>query len=225
MRNSPARETWPSIWAPMWATVPVRWRPSGAESWRSSHSRTSRGCSARAQLTFRETMPGRFLRGYSFVPNLSHYSYYNRDPGSPYNLGLNTSVTFLNIWSTSFNVTRPLRGLDAQLTRGGPANGGSALVERELVLACPGGVADAVERESKLPVERARRPLRRFDRHRRQHLRREDHALHPAVRVAGYCTPCFNAYRPSWKVPKSSPSAGCSIGPPSVSGSRCRSAT
>ena len=23
-----------------------------------------------------------------------------------------------------------------------------------------------------------------------------------------YCTPCFNAYRPSWKAPKSSPSAG-----------------
>ena len=79
--------------------------------------------SARAQLTYRETVPGRFLRGYSFGPNLSHYSYYDRNLGNRYNLGANTSVTFLNFWSMSVNVTRFFRGLDAQLTRGGPVMG------------------------------------------------------------------------------------------------------
>ena len=79
--------------------------------------------SARAQLIYRETVPGRFLRGYSIGPNLSHYSYYDRDLGNRYNLGVNTSATFLNFWSTSVNVTRYFRGLDAQLTRGGPVMG------------------------------------------------------------------------------------------------------
>ena len=79
--------------------------------------------SARAQLTYRETVPGRFLRGYSFGPTLGHYSYYDRDLGNRYNLGVNTSATFLNFWSTSVTLTRYLRGLDAQLTRGGPVMG------------------------------------------------------------------------------------------------------
>ena len=79
--------------------------------------------SARATLTYRETVPGRFLRAYSFGPNISHYSYFDRDLGNRYNLGLNTSFTFLNFWSTSLNVTRYFRGLDAQLTRGGPVMG------------------------------------------------------------------------------------------------------
>ena len=77
----------------------------------------------RAQLTYRETAPGRFLRAYSFGPNLSHYSYFDRSLGNRYNVGLNSSFTFLNFWSTSFSVTRYLRGLDAQLTRGGPVMG------------------------------------------------------------------------------------------------------
>ncbi|MBQ02380.1 MAG: hypothetical protein CL477_17055 [Acidobacteria bacterium] len=78
---------------------------------------------ARAQLTYRETVPGRFLRAFSFGPNLSHYSYFDRSLGNRYNVGANSRVTFLNFWSTSFNLTRYFRGQDAQLTRGGPAMG------------------------------------------------------------------------------------------------------
>jgi hypothetical protein len=36
-------------------------------------------------------------------------------------VGSSTNVTFLNFWSTSFSVNRFFRGLDTQLTRGGPA--------------------------------------------------------------------------------------------------------
>jgi len=79
--------------------------------------------SARAQLTYRETVPGRFLRAYSFGPNVSHYSYYDRTLGNRYNLGVNSNLTFLNFWSTNFSVTRFFRGFDAQLTRGGPVMG------------------------------------------------------------------------------------------------------
>ncbi len=79
--------------------------------------------SARAGLTYRETVPGRFVRAYSFGPTLGHYSYYDRDLGNRYNVGVNSNVTFLNFWSTSLSVTRYLRGLDAQLTRGGPVMG------------------------------------------------------------------------------------------------------
>ena len=77
----------------------------------------------RAQLTYRETVPGRVFRAYSIGPSLSHYSYFDRTLGNRYNVGVNTSFTFLNFWSTSFSVTRYLRGLDAQLTRGGPVMG------------------------------------------------------------------------------------------------------
>lgn len=77
----------------------------------------------RAQLTYRETVPGRWFRAYSFGPNLTHYSYFDRTLGNRYNVGVNANVTFLNFWSTSVSATRYLRGLDAQLTRGGPVMG------------------------------------------------------------------------------------------------------
>ncbi len=79
--------------------------------------------SARVQLTYRETLPGRVLRAYSFAANLSHYSYFDRTLGNRYNVGGNSNFTLLNFWSTGFNVTRFFRGLDAQLTRGGPVMG------------------------------------------------------------------------------------------------------
>ncbi|MEE2965512.1 MAG: DUF5916 domain-containing protein [Acidobacteriota bacterium] len=77
----------------------------------------------RAQLNYRETVPGRFLRAYSIGPNITHYSYYDRTLGNRYNVGVNASATFLNFWSTRVSLTRYLRGFDAQLTRGGPVMG------------------------------------------------------------------------------------------------------
>ena len=77
----------------------------------------------RARLSYRETVPGRVFRAYSIGASLSHYSYFDRDLGSRYNLSNDNSFTFLNFWRTDFNVTRFFRGLDAQLTRGGPAMG------------------------------------------------------------------------------------------------------
>jgi len=75
------------------------------------------------RLTFRETRPGRLLRAYSLGVNLNDYSYFDRDLGVRYTIGSNDSVTFNNFWVASVNVARYLRGLDAQLTRGGPAMG------------------------------------------------------------------------------------------------------
>jgi hypothetical protein len=75
------------------------------------------------RLTYRETQPGRIFRGYSFGLNLNTYQYFDRDLGVRYTLGSSNSLTFRNFWTTSLNVSRYFRGLDAQLTRGGPAMG------------------------------------------------------------------------------------------------------
>ena len=75
------------------------------------------------RLTYRETRPGRLLRGYSFQVNLSHYWYFDTDLGVRYTLSSNNSFTLKNFWVTTFNVQRYYRGLDAQATRGGPAMG------------------------------------------------------------------------------------------------------
>ena len=77
----------------------------------------------RAALTYRETVPGTLLRGYSFGPTITHYSYYDRSLGNRYNIGVNANATFRNFWSTRFSLTRYFRGFDAQLTRGGPVMG------------------------------------------------------------------------------------------------------
>jgi hypothetical protein len=75
------------------------------------------------RITYRETRPGRALRAYSFQVNLSHYWYFDTDLGVRYTLGSNNSFTLKNFWVTSLNVQRYFRGLDAQVTRGGPAMG------------------------------------------------------------------------------------------------------
>ena len=77
----------------------------------------------RAQLTYRETVPGRVFRAYSFNGSLGQYSYFDRTLGNRYTLGGTGNFTFLNFWSTRFAVSRFFRGLDAQLTRGGPVMG------------------------------------------------------------------------------------------------------
>jgi hypothetical protein len=75
------------------------------------------------RLTYRETQPGRIFRGYSLGVNLGTYQYFDRDLGVRYTLGSNNSFTLRNFWTTSLNVSRYFRGLDSQLTRGGPAMG------------------------------------------------------------------------------------------------------
>ena len=75
------------------------------------------------RLTYRETRPGRLFRAYSLGVNLSSYWYFDSDLGVRNSLGTNASVTFKNFWSGSINTTTYFRGLDAQLTRGGPAMG------------------------------------------------------------------------------------------------------
>jgi hypothetical protein len=75
------------------------------------------------RLTYRETVPGRVFRAYSFGVNLGTYTYFDADLGTRYNITSNNSVTFRNFWSSTVNFTRYLRGQDAQLTRGGPAMG------------------------------------------------------------------------------------------------------
>ena len=78
---------------------------------------------ARYRLTYRETVPGRVFRAYSFAGQISSYNYFDRDLGIRYNLTGDSSFTFLNFWRTNFDVTRYFRGQDAQLTRGGPVMG------------------------------------------------------------------------------------------------------
>jgi hypothetical protein len=75
------------------------------------------------RLTYRETRPGRFLRAYSMGINLNNYWYFDRDLGVRQILTSNNSATLTNFWVATFNATRYFRGLDAQLTRGGPAMG------------------------------------------------------------------------------------------------------
>jgi hypothetical protein len=75
------------------------------------------------RLTYRETRPGRYLRAYSLQVNLNTYQYFDNDLGVRYTLGTNNSVTLRNFWTASLNASRYFRGLDAQLTRGGPSMG------------------------------------------------------------------------------------------------------
>lgn len=75
------------------------------------------------RITYRETVPGRFLRAYSISANLNTYSYFDRELGTRFTLGNSYNATFLNFWSSSLNLTRYFRGQDVQLTRGGPAMG------------------------------------------------------------------------------------------------------
>ena len=74
-------------------------------------------------LTYRETIPGRFLRAYSVSIGLNTYTYFDADLGSRHGIRSRNEATFLNFWRTSFNVTRFSRGQDPQRTRGGPSMG------------------------------------------------------------------------------------------------------
>lgn len=75
------------------------------------------------RLTYRETRPGKYVRGYSMAGSVVPYWYFDRDLGVRFNLQSNNSITFRNFWVGSLNLTRYLRGNDTQMTRGGPSMG------------------------------------------------------------------------------------------------------
>ena len=75
------------------------------------------------RLTYRETRPGRIFRAYSFQASMTNYSLFDTDLGVRTTVSSNNSFTWKNFWVSSLNATRYLRGLDPQLTRGGPAMG------------------------------------------------------------------------------------------------------
>jgi hypothetical protein len=75
------------------------------------------------RITYRETVPGRFLRAYSIDAELSTNTYFGRELPTRYSLGNSYRATFLNFWSSRVSIDRHFRGQDAQLTRGGPSMG------------------------------------------------------------------------------------------------------
>jgi hypothetical protein len=76
-----------------------------------------------SNITYRETRPGRIFRAYSFQGNLGNIRYFDPDLGVRNTLSSNNSLTWKNFWVSTLNATRYFRGLDPQLTRGGPAMG------------------------------------------------------------------------------------------------------
>ena len=74
-------------------------------------------------ITYRETRPGRLFRAYSFQGNLNNIWYFDRDLGVRHTVSSNNSFTWKNFWVSTLNATRYFRGLDPQLTRGGPSMG------------------------------------------------------------------------------------------------------
>lgn len=75
------------------------------------------------RLTYRETRPGKYLRGYQTQWSLIPYWYFDTDLGVRWNVQSNNTATLRNFWVATYNVTRFFRGNDAQMTRGGPAMG------------------------------------------------------------------------------------------------------
>ena len=108
------------------------------------------------RITYRETRPGRLFRSYSFSANVNNYWYFDADLGVRPTLGGSANLTFLNFWSTSFNVNQYFRGQDAQLTRGGPAMQTPLGYEHERVAAQQRRRHDPVERQRQPSHERVR---------------------------------------------------------------------
>jgi hypothetical protein len=77
------------------------------------------GIQPSANITYRETRPGRFFRSYSIRLNQQNEwnRGWNRQTGS---LGSTVNVTWLNFWTSAVTVSRLFRTDDAKLTRGGP---------------------------------------------------------------------------------------------------------
>jgi hypothetical protein len=77
------------------------------------------GIQPSANVTYRETRPGRFFRSYSIRLNQQNEwtRGWNRQTGT---LGSTVNVTWLNFWTSAMTVTRLFLTDDARLTRGGP---------------------------------------------------------------------------------------------------------
>jgi hypothetical protein len=77
------------------------------------------GIQPSANVTYRETRPGRVFRTYSIrLSQQNEWNHgWNRQTGSA---GSTVSLTWLNFWSSSVSVNRLFRTRDAKLTRGGP---------------------------------------------------------------------------------------------------------
>jgi len=80
------------------------------------------GIQPRFYLTYRETQPGRFFRGYSLRLDQSDEWNFSRDRQNA-NLGSTLNVTLLNFWTTAFSYSHEFGGNSSSLTRGGPLMG------------------------------------------------------------------------------------------------------
>jgi hypothetical protein len=75
-----------------------------------------------ANITYRETQPGRIFRNYSIrLSQSNEWNHgWNRQTGS---LQTTVNLMWVNFWTSSLSVSRTLRGSDMRLTRGGPLMG------------------------------------------------------------------------------------------------------
>ncbi|MCM3879593.1 MAG: carbohydrate binding family 9 domain-containing protein [Vicinamibacterales bacterium] len=80
------------------------------------------GIQPNVNVTYRETVPGRFFRTYSIrVSQQNEWNHgWNRQTGT---VGSTVNLTWLNYWTSAFTVTRLFQTDDARLTRGGPLMG------------------------------------------------------------------------------------------------------
>jgi hypothetical protein len=78
---------------------------------------------ANTRLTYRETVPGRLFRAYSFGLNGGSASYFDTALGARVNLNSSADFTLHNFWEFDLEHTLNLRGQDVQQTRGGPSMG------------------------------------------------------------------------------------------------------
>ncbi len=60
------------------------------------------------RLTYRETRPGKYLRGYSFQAGMQNYWYFDTDLGVRNNISSTNSVTFRNFWQATLNLNQVL---------------------------------------------------------------------------------------------------------------------
>jgi hypothetical protein len=90
------------------------------------------------RLTYRETQPGTVFRGYSSSIEAERSTDFDRSLGASYEVGGEHELTWRNFWTTEFEWEVNTRGLDPQLTRGGPAMGSPRSWETEAFLSNSG---------------------------------------------------------------------------------------
>jgi hypothetical protein len=80
------------------------------------------GINVNNSITYRETVPGRFLRNYSFqLEQNNEWNFGGTRQGGGFSA--ETELTFNNFWSADFETNVNFRTLDGRLTRGGPLMG------------------------------------------------------------------------------------------------------